>query len=233
MKIFARISFIWAVLTVLFTVALFIILYFFTRNFKMRKITSKLTQLMLFVRLHIRGNVDQEAQIFVMNHQSDIDIMITEVLTPNHNIAWVAKKELFDIPFYGQSMKMPNDIRLPRQDKSGLRILLNETEDRINSGRSVAIFPEGTRSATDEMLSFKGGTSIVVNKLKLKVQPIVLVGTGRVLNVKDFTFKPGDVHVVILDSFYPDPNDKEWLKNLRTKMQEVYSNELANHFSNR
>jgi len=62
-----------------------------------------------YLRLHrvrTKGTLDPDAQMFLVNHQSDIDIGIIETITPK-NIAWVAKRELFTIPFFGLVLRLP------------------------------------------------------------------------------------------------------------------------------
>jgi len=63
---------------------------------------------------------------------------------------------------------------------------------------------------------------IVANKLNLKVQPIVLVGSD-IIDVKNFSFKNGEIKVFCLDLV--DTSDKDWLENTRAKMQEILDKE--------
>ena len=139
------------------------------------------------------------------------------------DLAWVAKQELFDIPFLGQAVKLPNDIPLQRENKTALVSLVRDCKDRITDGRVVTIFPEGTRSRTQRINKFKPGAQIVANKLNLKVQPVVMVGTSHTFDSGKKTFLPFQtIHVIFLDAFTPDKEDKEWLNNTRITMQKVY-----------
>jgi len=60
-----------------------------------------------------------------------------------------------------------------------------------------------------------------------------LIETAKCYNIKEFYYKPKKITVVFMDSFVADRSDKDWLKNLRIKMQKVYDDELANNFSHR
>ena len=95
------------------------------------------------------------------------------------------------------------------------------------------MFPEGTRSSKGKMLPFKSGAKMVADKFKLRVQPIVFIQTAKYYNVKEFYYKPGRIKVIFMDSFVADRSDKDWLNNLRIKMQKVYDDELANNPSHR
>ena len=155
--------------------------------------------------------------MILMNHQSMLDIVILEETYPG-NLCWIAKKEIGQIPIIGQILKLPKMIAVDRESKHSLVKLVKEAEDRVNNGRVLAIFPEGTRSQTDKLLPFKGGAKIIADRLNLKIQPIVIVGSD-IMNVKKFSFKNGEIKIICLDLV--DTSDKNWLENTRAKMQET------------
>ena len=64
---------------------------------------------------------------------------------------------------------------------------------------------------------------MVANKLGLKIQPVVMVGTSKTFDSGQKIFYPfQEIHVVFLDAFVPDKEDKEWLNKLQITMQKVY-----------
>ncbi len=193
-----------------------------------QKISAWFIRLLVFLPVRVKGTPDPEAQMFLLNHQSDIDIGIMETITPK-DLAWVAKKELFDVPFFGLVVKLPKDIALERESKSSLVKLIKECKDRLDHGRVITIFPEGTRTETGKMKPFKAGAKIVADKFALKVQPVVLIATAWHFSNKRKDFRPGSVTAVYMDSFVADKEDPEWLNNLHAQMQKVYDDELANH----
>jgi len=83
------------------------------------------------------------------------------------------------------------------------------------------------------MLPFKSGAKFIADTYSLKVQPVVLVNTSACYDIKRFYYKPKTVKVVFMDSFMADKEDKNWLNELRVKMQKVYDDELANDTSDR
>ncbi len=221
MKILAHIN--WAIATAIIfaNLALSIVLYPILPRPYSRKIPAWIIRLTTFFTVTAKGEEDPAAQMFLINHQSDLDIAIMETVSKK-DLAWVAKKELFDVPFFGLAMSMPEDIPIERQSKSSLVRLIKNAKDRLNKGRVITIFPEGTRSRNGRMLPFKSGAKVVADKYKLRVQPVVLIATASCYDIKKFYYMPKDITVVFMDSFVADKEDPNWLINLRLKMQAVY-----------
>ncbi len=232
MKIFAHISWLYATTIIFASLAIMILIYKLLPRPYARKSISWFIRYTIFFNVEVEGKEDPQAQMFLMNHQSDIDIPIMET-TSKRDITWVAKKELFDVPFYGLAMSLPEDIAVERESKTSLIKLLKDAKKVLDKDRLICMFPEGTRSNTGKMLPFKSGAKLVADKYKLVVQPVVLMQTSKYYNLKDFYYKPGKIKIIYLDSFIADKSDKEWLSKLRKTMQKVYDDELANNPSHR
>lgn len=232
MKIFAHFNWLISTIIIFFALALSIALFPILRRPYPRKISSWLIRYTTFFSTLIKGEEDPATQMFLINHQSDMDIGVVETSTKK-DLAWVAKKALFDVPFFGLAMRLPEDIEIERESKTSLIKLLRATKDRLNKGRTITMFPEGTRSKTGRILPFKSGAKVVADKYQLRVQPVVLIDTLSCYDIKRFYFSPKKITVVFMDSFIPDKNDENWLNDLRVKMQKVYDDELANNTSNR
>ncbi|PHR55596.1 MAG: 1-acyl-sn-glycerol-3-phosphate acyltransferase [Arcobacter sp.] len=223
MKTFAKISFYYAA-GIIFLAVSFLISFFklLPKPFGI-KVSSGIVNKGLFYKLKYFGKEDPHVNMFITNHQSGVDIPILESAT-KRDLAWVAKQELFDMPWLGLGVKLPNDIPLQRGSKTAIISLIKECRDRIENGRVVAIFPEGTRSKNKRIAKFRPGAKMVADKLKLRVQPVVLVGTSKVFDSGPRIFHPfnQEIHVVFLEPFDADRDDKEWLTKLQVKMQETY-----------
>lgn len=226
MKIFAHFN--WFIATVIIFIGLTfsIIFYFIIPRPYARKISAWFIRLTTFFRTTIKGNPDPEVQMFLVNHQSDLDIGVMETST-DKDLSWVAKKALFDIPFFGLAVSLPEDIEVERESKTSLVKLLRAAKDRLGKKRVIAMFPEGTRSKTGRMLPFKSGAKVIADKYELRVQPVVLVNTMSCYDIKRFYYSPKNITVVYLDSFVADKSDENWLYDLKIKMQKVYDDELA------
>jgi len=226
MKILAHINWFFATLIIFIALSLSIVLYPILPRPYARKIAAWLIKLTIFFRTTVIGKEDPNAQMFLINHQSDLDICVMEIST-NKDLTWVAKKSLFQVPFFGLAMRLPEDIEVERESKTSLIKLLKAAKDRLGKKRIITMFPEGTRSRGKKMLPFKSGAKVIADKYALCVQPVVLIETAECYDIKRFYYIPRDIKVIYLDSFMADKNDKDWLKNLREKMQKVYDNEIA------
>lgn len=167
------------------------------------------------------GEYDLDATLIVVNHQSMTDIIFLEGDHPL-NICWVAKKELGDIPFYGHALKGPDMILVDRDDKRAIVYLLKEAKDRLSKNRPLVIFPEGTRGPGGKsFLEFKPGAKILAEKLKLKIQPIVLINSRNVYDSKPLSCRSDYMRAVIMPSFIPSGD--LWYEKLEQDMLEEYT----------
>ncbi|MFA5460621.1 MAG: lysophospholipid acyltransferase family protein [Sulfurimonas sp.] len=232
MKIFAHVSWLFATIVILTSLSIMIITFHILPKPYSRKLAAWLIRLSIFLRVSVKGKEDPSAQLFLINHQSDLDIVVMETISKK-DMAWVAKKELFDIPFFGLALRLPKDIAVQRESKTSLVKLLKDAKKALEANRAIAMFPEGTRSTNGAMLPFKSGAKLLADSNSLIVQPVVLIQSAKYFNTKKFYYKPGCIKAIFLDSFVASKSDGEWLKNTRLKMQKVYDDELANNPSNR
>lgn len=232
MKIFAHISWFLATVIIFTALTLSIFLYYLLPRPYARKISAWIIRLTIFFTTTKKGVEEADTQMFLINHQSDLDIGVMETIT-SKDLAWVAKKALFDVPFFGLAMSLPEDIKVERESKTSLVKLLHAAKDRLGKQRVITMFPEGTRSRTGRILPFKSGAKVIADKYALKVQPVVLIDTVSCYDIKHFFYKPKNITVIFMEPFIADRNDTKWLSELRIKMQKVYDNELANTSSHR
>ncbi len=223
MKIFAKIRFYWGAFTISTIVAVIMIpLMMILPKFK-GDILHYFNRAILFfmnARVKVYGKRDNSVDLCLINHQGIMDIVALEA-SENIHLRWVAKKELFDATWFGNVLRYGDMIEVDRDSKAGLIKLIKDVKDTIeNKDRVVAIFPEGTRAKGQALLQFKAGTQIVANKLKLKVQPIVIVGSKYVLNEHIKTGHSGTIEVHYLESIDVVNSSKEWYKNIYSTMQE-------------
>ncbi len=208
------------------TVALIIALMYLLPKYavKIRKYWMKIQIPLLGIKIKTIGTPDPKANLILMNHQALLDIVVMEYLD-KRDIAWVAKKEIAQLFLFGHILKAPKMIIVDRQNKAGLIKLLKDVKDRLNHGRPIAMFPEGTRSDGTKLLKFKTGAKIVAQKHNLIVQPVLMFDTRKVLDSKTLNATPGTVKVIYLDSVDPS-KDKEWFEKLEQTMKERFYKEL-------
>ncbi len=181
----------------------------------------------LGIKLETEGKLDESCEMIIMNHQSLLDIIVMEYIH-SKDLAWVAKKEITDLFFFGHIIKAPRMISIDRENKAGIITLLKETRDRLDKGRPIAMFPEGTRSDGKSMIGFKAGAKMVANKYSLRVQPIVLCNTRNIVDSKKLLATPGVVKVVYLEPVQADKNST-WYEETEEKMKDRFNQESAKY----
>ncbi len=230
MKIFAKIRFYWGAFVISFITAVFMIpaIMIFPKHkgVIMHKL-NKVTIFLMGAKLSQEGEMDPEADMIVMNHQGIIDIVGMEALQNNH-LKWVAKKELFETPWFGYLLRFGDMISLDRGNKAGLIKLMKDVKSTVNeTDRAIAIFPEGTRAKEQKLLPFKQGTNMIAKKLNLKVQPVVITGSKWVLNEHNRTGHSGTVHYKFLPTIDVSVADENWFDTLHETMQKGIDDEYA------
>jgi 1-acyl-sn-glycerol-3-phosphate acyltransferase len=115
--------------------------------------------------------------VVVANHQSMLDILLLSHVP--REMKWVAKDELFRIPWVGWMLRMSGDIAIRRGDADSGGEALARAKGYLARGMSVMIFPEGTRSARGTLLPFKSGAFRLALDAGVPVLPIVVHGTAQ------------------------------------------------------
>ncbi len=117
-----------------------------------------------------------QSYIVCANHQSLLDIPTLFAGLPIP-IRFVAKKSLFYLPIFGWSMWLAGFVPITRGAGKKARDSLRRAVKRVKRGRSVLLFPEGTRSADGELKGFKSGAFIMAIEAGLPILPVVIRGT--------------------------------------------------------
>ena len=228
MRIYARIraGIFW--LFFIISVLCVILAFCFTRDqnkiWRIRRIWARTQKYTIGHQILLEGEFDPESGMIVMNHQSALDIIALEEIYPK-NLCWIAKKELGEIPLFKHTIKKPKLLCIDRKNPADLMRVLKEAGERLSEGRVLAIFPEGTRSKSEKLLKFQSGAKILSDKLSLKVQPVLIVDSAKILDTKNFTAQSGTLKIICLAPV--DTRDEKWLENTRKLMQERLDAERA------
>lgn len=221
-KIRAILTIIQMVITISFTI---ILMYMFrNKTDKIRRAWASMQMKLLGVTFEIKGELDNNVDMVMINHQSAMDIIVYEYLS-KRDLAWVAKKELSDIPWFGHIIKAPRNISIERESKKSLVKLLKDVKNRLDYGKQIVIFPEGTRTDGKRIRKFKAGAKVIAQKYNLKVQPIVLIGTNDVLDSKTITQKPGTIKVIYLPTIQVD-KESSWYEDTEVLMRKILEKEV-------
>ena len=138
--------------------------------------------------------LDAPAYLFLSNHTSHFDVPSIYSAAPL-DMRPVAKQELGAIPFFGWALRMGAAIMIDRRDPERARASIEKAAQTIRSGRSVLMFPEGTRTPTEELGALKKGAFHLALAARVPVLPVAVLGTKAVLESGDWRIHPGKVQV--------------------------------------
>jgi len=152
------------------------------------------------VNTHIEGpglkNLSSlKGVVFVSNHQSLLDIPVLFKYLPAES-SFIAKRELFHIPLFGWAAYFCGTIFIDRARGAQNRSLSSVTK-YLNEGRSIIMFPEGTRSPTGELGNFKRGAFVFAIQAQVPIVPISILNTRDLLPKGKLAAAPGDVRIFV------------------------------------
>lgn len=180
-----------------------------------------------FWKSSIRGTENLPASgpcVLVANHQSIVDILLL-LATLNHHYLFVAKQELFSIPFIGWHMMLCRYISLNRGDKESALSAMKKASGMIKDQVSILFFPEGTRTSNGDLKPFKNGAFRLAVDTKVPLVPIVLNGTGNAIPKHSWILqgtKFFDVHIGKPER----PELGETVDEFKNRIQQLMQNEL-------
>lgn len=141
-----------------------------------------------------------ESIIFMSNHQGNFDILALFQAIPRR-FAWIAKEELFRIPVFGHSMARAGYVPLKRDATSGRQAVksIERAAALIREGRSVVVFPEGTRTDDGSLLPFKQGGFLLAARAGVPIVPVTINGSMGVNPKTRLAIHPGTIRVTFAD----------------------------------
>lgn len=152
------------------------------------------------ISLQVKGleNIDRaRSYVFMVNHQSNVDIpVIVQSLLP-FQLRWIAKKELLWVPFFGWAMWATKHIVIDRSDPLDAVRSLARAKERIAAGVSVVVFPEGTRSLDGRLRRFKKGGFLLAVQTQTTIVPVTINGSAHLLPAGAWRLRPGTIEVIV------------------------------------
>jgi len=137
--------------------------------------------------------------VLCSNHLSYMDTPVI-LASIRLRFRFLAKSELFKIPFMGTHLKQAGHIPVPLEDpRAAVRTLTRAAEAIRDRGISLLIFPEGGRSEDGTLQPFKEGAAYIAIKAQVPLVPIALIGTREVLPMHGKVFRAGNVRLVVGD----------------------------------
>lgn len=153
------------------------------------------------LRLNVKGEQNlwkRRPAVFVFNHQSKADVIITAKLL-RRDIAGVGKKELKQYPLIGRILEFAGVVFIDRQNSASAIEAMTPLVDAMRfEGKSVVIAPEGTRAVSPRLGPFKKGAFHLAMQAGVPVVPIVIHNAIDVAPKGEFVFRSATVDVEVL-----------------------------------
>jgi 1-acyl-sn-glycerol-3-phosphate acyltransferase len=135
------------------------------------------------------------------------------------NPAIILKKELHLIPFYGWYAKKYGTIGIDRSGgAAALRAMLRDARAAIENGRSIVVFPEGTRTEPGEIKTYQSGVAALYKDLGVPVVPVAL-NSGLFWARRSILRKPGTITLRFLDAIPPGIKRGDFMARLESDIE--------------
>ncbi|MDO9593186.1 MAG: lysophospholipid acyltransferase family protein [Erysipelotrichaceae bacterium] len=137
------------------------------------------------------NHLSKDTVFYACNHQSFIDPLLISAAIP-YPMTYISKAENNKLPVVRLWAKNIEMIAFDRADFNENVAMLRSAARKLQEGRSILIFPEGTRSKSDQLLPFKVGALLPATLAKVPIVPVALINADR-LNEKKRT----DTEIVV------------------------------------
>ncbi len=140
-------------------------------------------------------NLNIKTAIILSKHQSTWETLALHSFTPF--VRWVFKRELMRIPVFGWALALTDPIAINRgAGRVAIKQLITEGTKKLNDGKWMVLFPEGTRTAPGKTHKYKIGGALLAEKSGYPVIPIAH-NAGEFWPRHSFIKWPGTINVVI------------------------------------
>ena len=176
------------------------------------------------VRVHGMENASSgQPHIFASNHVSWFDVPTLAKTLPRNR--FVAKSELFKVPIFGRAMRAAGMIEIQRENRKAAFGAYDVAAERIRGGKSVVVFPEGTRGTEYPLRPFKKGPFVLAIAAGVPIVPIIVHGTIEIMPRGSLWAHPGTVDIHLLEPVSTAGVDydhrEELMKTVRARMADA------------
>jgi 1-acyl-sn-glycerol-3-phosphate acyltransferase len=149
------------------------------------------------VSVHGGENLDaRQSYVFCANHLSFLDppLLLAALPVP---VRFVAKKSLFAIPLFGWAMRRSGEVPIDREHARAAARAVSTATEALRRGRSLAVFPEGSRSRDGELQPFLRGAVRMAVQAQAPVVPVAIRGSREALRPGSLYIRGGPICVRI------------------------------------
>ena len=186
------------------------------------------------IEYHERGKnfLEDGPVIIAMKHQSAWDTLAINLMTKNAAI--ILKKELLLIPIFGWYLKRANHIAVDRNGGAfALKEMLKQARKQLTAGRTVVIYPQGTRTLPGRKKAYHHGVAALYLSLNQTVVPVAL-NSGLFWPRRSLKMNSGKIIIEYLKPIPPGLNRKEFMHELEKSIETAtisLQNEALENFS--
>lgn len=168
-------------------------------GFCFRKIAVVTATLNPLWRFKVSGTMPADPRrpyVVVSNHESFVDILLISHLP--WEMKWLSKVEILRIPVLGWDMRLAGDVPVERGTRKSALKAMRRCQEVLQQKVSVMMFPEGTRSETEDLLPFKEGAFRLAIDSGVAILPVVVRGTREALQKHGWRFGRSNAEVRVL-----------------------------------
>jgi 1-acyl-sn-glycerol-3-phosphate acyltransferase len=186
------------------------------------------------VRVRGRENIERgRSYVFAANHQSAYDIFLIYGYL-NAPVSWMMKKSLGKIPLVGAACREAGFIFVDNSSARAAKKSIQDAESKLKEqGRSIVVFPEGSRSPDGRIKPFKRGAFQIAAEQHLPVVPVTLNGPFYVMKTHSWNVRPHRMEMIIHPPIEPlegEEDFKELLHKLLIATQDSICKDLWEEF---
>lgn len=178
--------------------------------------------LLLPVKVTGRENMEKgKSYVIVANHQGAVDIFLMYGFL-RRNFKWMMKHQLKKVPFMGYACVRSHQIFVDKRGPKKVKETYDKARQTLRGGTSLVVFPEGSRTFTGHMGTFKRGAFMLAEELDLPVLPVTINGSFRVKpRMRDLGFAfYHPLSLTIHPAIVPDKTKDD---DVRRVMQQSYA----------
>lgn len=153
------------------------------------------------VRVHVTGMEKlpkNQKLLFVGNHISNYDPIVTWYALRKWNIAYISKPENFKIPLFGRIIRKCCFLPIDRENPRSAIATIHQAAEILAAGEtSIGVYPEGTRSRTGQLLPFHDGVFKIAKKAGVPIAVVAVEGTDRIY--RNVLRRRTDVYLEVLE----------------------------------
>ena len=166
-----------------------------------------------------------EKLLFVGNHRSNFDPIITWYMLRNWNISYISKTGNFKIPIFGSIIRRCCFMAIDRESPRKAINTINQASELLKAQEvSVGVYPEGTRSKNGDLLPFHSGVLRIAQKANASIAVVVLKGTEKIH--KNYPFHRTCVEMIIAEVIPAEQVCSTRSAELGDKVRDIIENSL-------